>query len=137
MPAARVPLTFHLTKVSPAERAIWERYRHLVEEAGPSEMVVTKSRIAFRAVSDANILVPADFGADEPVVVTRFGLAEGDHKPVFVDLLYPVSALKPHTAVKVADVGKRIDGKSTTRRGIKHADLLTAIAERDRKRATD
>lgn len=45
------------------------------------------------------------------------------------------TALKPHTAIKVADVGKRIDGKPATRRGIAHADLLTAIAERDRKRS--
>ncbi|MEU7176529.1 cell division protein FtsK [Micromonospora tulbaghiae] len=45
------------------------------------------------------------------------------------------TALKPHPAVKVADVGRRIDGKPVTRRGIKHADLLTAIAERDRKRS--
>jgi S-DNA-T family DNA segregation ATPase FtsK/SpoIIIE len=47
------------------------------------------------------------------------------------------TALKPHRAVKVADVGRRVEGKATTRRGIKHTDLLTAIAERDRKKATD
>ncbi|SNY52036.1 FtsK/SpoIIIE domain-containing protein [Paractinoplanes atraurantiacus] len=47
------------------------------------------------------------------------------------------AALKPHTAIKVADVGRRVDGKSVTRRGIRHADLLTAIAERDRKRSVD
>ncbi|GAA0439398.1 cell division protein FtsK [Actinoplanes capillaceus] len=47
------------------------------------------------------------------------------------------AALKPHTAIKVADVGKRIDGKQATRRGIRHADLLTAIAERNRKRSAD
>ncbi|GIJ81425.1 DNA segregation ATPase FtsK/SpoIIIE, S-DNA-T family [Micromonospora phaseoli] len=45
------------------------------------------------------------------------------------------TALKPHPLVKVADVGRRIDGKPTTRRGIKHADILKAIAERDRKRS--
>ncbi|MFJ5667607.1 cell division protein FtsK [Micromonospora chalcea] len=45
------------------------------------------------------------------------------------------TALKPHPLVKVGDVGRRIDGKPTTRRGIKHADLLKAIAERDRKRS--
>jgi S-DNA-T family DNA segregation ATPase FtsK/SpoIIIE len=47
------------------------------------------------------------------------------------------AALKPHTAIKVADVGKRIEGKPVTRRGIKHADLLSAIAERNRKRSAD
>ncbi|MEV4768859.1 cell division protein FtsK [Micromonospora humida] len=45
------------------------------------------------------------------------------------------TALKPHPLVKVGDVGRRIDGKPTTRRGIKHTDLLKAIAERDRKRS--
>ncbi|GII26494.1 cell division protein FtsK [Planosporangium mesophilum] len=47
------------------------------------------------------------------------------------------TALKPHPLVKVADVGRRIDGKATTRRGIKHTDLLAAIAERNRKQAAD
>ncbi|WP_436537176.1 cell division protein FtsK [Actinoplanes sp. HUAS TT8] len=47
------------------------------------------------------------------------------------------AALKPHPAIKVADVGRRIDGKPVTRRGIKHTDLLSAIAERDRKRSKD
>lgn len=31
------------------ERALWDRYAELVASAGPSEMVVTKSRIAFKA----------------------------------------------------------------------------------------
>lgn len=34
--------------------------------------------------------------ADEPVVATRFGIARGEAAPVFLDLLYPVSTLKPH-----------------------------------------
>jgi flagellar motor switch protein FliM len=62
------------------------------------------ARIAFRAVTDGNIAAPADLAADEPVVVTRFGVAQGEHKPVFVDLLYPVSALKPHGASLTAKV---------------------------------
>ncbi|KXK61075.1 cell division protein FtsK [Micromonospora rosaria] len=45
------------------------------------------------------------------------------------------TALKPHPLVKVGDVGRRVDGKAVTRRGIKHTDLLKAIAERDRKRS--
>ncbi|WP_433302279.1 cell division protein FtsK [Actinoplanes sp. CA-030573] len=47
------------------------------------------------------------------------------------------AALKPYPAIKVGDVGRRIDGKSVTRRGIRHANLLAAIAERDRKRSSD
>ncbi len=49
MPAERIPLEVHLDAMTPEERAIWDRYVELVEAAGPSEPVVTKSRIAFRA----------------------------------------------------------------------------------------
>jgi hypothetical protein len=49
MPAERVPLAVHLDPLTPAVRALWYRYVELVDAAGPSEMVVTKSRVAFRA----------------------------------------------------------------------------------------
>jgi hypothetical protein len=49
MPAERVPLGVHLDPLTAEERAMWDRYVELVEAAGPSEMIVTKSRIAFRA----------------------------------------------------------------------------------------
>lgn len=45
------------------------------------------------------------------------------------------TALKPHPLVKVADIGRRIDGKAVTRRGIRHADILAAITERDRRKS--
>ena len=41
--------------------------------------------------------------ADDVIVATRFGIARGSAKPVFVDILYPVASLKPHT---VALTGK-------------------------------
>jgi hypothetical protein len=49
MPAERVPLDLHLDAMTPAERTLWDRYVELVEAAGPSEMIVNRSRIAFRA----------------------------------------------------------------------------------------
>jgi hypothetical protein len=49
MPAERVPLEIHLDPLGPDERGLWDRYFELVEAAGPSEMIVNKSRIAFRA----------------------------------------------------------------------------------------
>lgn len=49
MAAPRVPLEVHIDPLSPGERALWERYAELVAAAGPSEMIVNKSRIAFRA----------------------------------------------------------------------------------------
>ncbi|WP_341209484.1 flagellar motor switch protein FliM [uncultured Sphingomonas sp.] len=41
--------------------------------------------------------------ADEVVIATRFAIARGTAKPAFVDILYPVATLKPHT---VALTGK-------------------------------
>lgn len=38
----------------------------------------------------------ADFDGDDAVVVTRFGIAAGAAKPTFVDIIYPVVALKPY-----------------------------------------
>ena len=70
------------------------------------------TRIAFRAEGSLNYAQPAEMSGDDPVVVTRFGIAEGDHKPSFVDILYPVSALKPHTAslmVKVHDKPEEVE----------------------------
>ena len=49
MPAPRVSLDAHLDPLSPEERALWDRFAALVADAGPSEMVVTKSRVAFKA----------------------------------------------------------------------------------------
>jgi hypothetical protein len=49
MPAERVPLEAHLQAMTSDERALWDRYVELVEAAGPSEMIVNKSRVAFRA----------------------------------------------------------------------------------------
>ncbi|WP_205302878.1 cell division protein FtsK [Nonomuraea montanisoli] len=43
------------------------------------------------------------------------------------------SALKPY-GVAVGDIGRRIDGKAVTRRGIRFDDLTSAIAERNRRR---
>jgi Domain of unknown function (DUF5655) len=49
MPAEHVPLEVHLQAMTSDERALWDRFVELVEAAGPSEMIVNKSRIAFRA----------------------------------------------------------------------------------------
>lgn len=46
----------------------------------------------------------AAFEAEELVVVTRFGLARGEAAPAFLDLVYPVATLKPHTAALTGKV---------------------------------
>ena len=49
MPAERVPLDVHLDAMTSGERALWDRYVELVEAAGESELIATRSGIAFRA----------------------------------------------------------------------------------------
>jgi hypothetical protein len=49
LPAPRVPLDVHLDPLSDEERALWDRFATLIAGAGPSEQVVTKSRVAFKA----------------------------------------------------------------------------------------
>ncbi|WP_294057146.1 FliM/FliN family flagellar motor switch protein [Sphingomonas sp.] len=69
-------------------------------------------RIGFRATTVMVLGAPPELPGDEAVVITRFGLADGDRKPVHVDLLYPASALKPHSAalaVKVHDDGDEVE----------------------------
>jgi hypothetical protein len=47
--APRVPVEVHLDPLRPEERMLWDRYSELVAAAGPSEMIVNRSRIAFKA----------------------------------------------------------------------------------------
>jgi hypothetical protein len=49
MAAERVPLEVHLDPLGAEELAIWAAYVKLVNAAGPAEMIVNRSRIAFRA----------------------------------------------------------------------------------------
>ncbi|MES2055739.1 MAG: flagellar motor switch protein FliM [Pseudomonadota bacterium] len=46
---------------------------------------------------EANPALIQGLESDDPVVVTRFGIGSGNAKPVFLDLVYPVATLKPHT----------------------------------------
>lgn len=59
------------------------------------------SPIAFTPVRvEGSAATLPDIDPDDAVIATRFGLASGgtgaNAKPVFVDILYPVAAMKPH-----------------------------------------
>ncbi|MDB5694833.1 MAG: flagellar motor switch protein FliM [Sphingomonas bacterium] len=56
--------------------------------------------------------------ADDAAVVTRFGLAGGTGSPVFVDILYPVSALKPHAATLTGKVLDKAEPDPAWRSGL-------------------
>jgi flagellar motor switch protein FliM len=68
------------------------------------------SRIAFQPLAaEGGAATPPAMDGDDAAIVTRFGIAQtgsaqtgtaqksgADAKPVFVDILYPVAAMKPH-----------------------------------------
>lgn len=63
------------------------------------------ARIEFACIDNvAPLTVVPEIDASEPMVFTRLGVAAGDAKPHWIDILYPVSALKPHTPSLTAKV---------------------------------
>jgi flagellar motor switch protein FliM len=46
---------------------------------------------------EANPSLLADLDGDDAMVVTRFGIAVGTDEPRMLDIIYPVTALRPHT----------------------------------------
>lgn len=58
---------------------------------------------------------------DDAVVVTRFGIAAGTARPVFLDLVYPVTALKPHGASLTGKVHKTAEPDPAWRTGLTRA----------------
>ena len=55
------------------------------------------ARIDFRPGHvEANAALLAGIDGDDAMVVTRFGIASGAGKPVFIDIVYPIAALKPY-----------------------------------------
>lgn len=46
---------------------------------------------------EANSSMVTGVDGDDPVVITRFGIGKGHGKPIFIDIVYPVAALKPYT----------------------------------------
>ncbi|WP_174279820.1 FliM/FliN family flagellar motor switch protein, partial [Sphingomonas bacterium] len=52
------------------------------------------------------------------VIVPRFGLSVAAATPVFVDLLYPVAALKPHAATLTGKVLDKADADPAWRQGL-------------------
>jgi flagellar motor switch protein FliM len=46
--------------------------------------------------AESNPAMLGGLDGDDALVVTRIGIAAGNAKPIFIDLLYPVTALKPY-----------------------------------------
>ena len=73
---------------------------------------------------EANAAMLHGMDGDDATIVTRFGIAAGSAKPVFVDLLYPVAALKPHgTALTGKVVAKTAEPNAAWRSGLTRAAM--------------
>jgi len=86
------------------------------------------TRIGFRALG-TGIAAPAE-AANEPVIVTRLGLAINDGKPVHLDLIYPVSALKPHAPAITAKVVPDAEPEPLWRTGLTRAVMAVKLPVR-------
>lgn len=114
---------------SPAAEALVSRIGGAM--AGPLDTAWEPlAKIGFKPAGTMHQSAP-DLGNDEPVVVTRFGVAEGEHKPVFVDILYAVAALKPHTMALNAKVhDKPIEVEPQWRSGLTRAVMGVSLEVR-------
>jgi flagellar motor switch protein FliM len=82
-----------------------------------------------RVEANAAMLHGAD--GDDAMIVTRFGIAAGSAKPVFVDLVYPVAALKPHgTALTGKVVGKSAEPDAAWRARLTRAAMTVRFPVR-------
>lgn len=73
---------------------------------------------------EANPAMLGEIDADDAVIVTRFGIAAGPAKPVMLDIVYPVAALKPHgTALTGKVVGKSAEPDPAWRTGLTRAAM--------------
>lgn len=83
---------------------------------------------AGRVETNAAMLPGLD--ADDAVVVTRFGLAATGKAPVFVDILYPVAALKPHAATLNGKVLDKAEPDPAWRAGLTRAAMAVRFPVR-------
>ena len=65
-----------------------------------------------------------------PAAVTRFGIAAGDAQPQFVDILYPVAALKPHGATLTGKVLDKAEPDPVWRNNLTRATMAVRFPVR-------
>ena len=67
---------------------------------------------------EASAAMLQGFDAEEAAVATRFGLSAGGAAPVFIDILYPVAALKPLAATLTGKVLDKAEPDPAWRQGL-------------------
>ncbi|HEY0624278.1 FliM/FliN family flagellar motor switch protein [Sphingomonas sp.] len=79
----------------------------------------------------APLSVVPEIDAGEAMVVTRLGVAAGEAKPQWIDILYPVSALKPYTPSLTAKViGGEPEPEPEWRNGLTRAAMALRLPVR-------
>ncbi len=72
-----------------------------------------------------------EIDGNDALVITRLGVAAGDAKPHWIDLLYPVAALKPYTPSLTAKViGGEAEPEPEWRSGLTRAALAVRLPVR-------
>jgi flagellar motor switch protein FliM len=89
-------------------RAAWEPLARIDFEVGHPE-------------ASAAMLPGID--GEDAAIVTRFGIAAGDAAPVFLDLLYPVPAMKPHGPSLTGKVLDKAEPDPAWRNGLTRAAM--------------
>ncbi len=107
------------TEFSPAADAMAQRIARAVATplAAAWEPLTRVSFQAERAETNA------DIDHDDAVIVTRFGIAAGEAQPQFVDILYPVAALKPHGATLTGKVLDKAEPDPVWRNNLTRATM--------------
>ena len=74
--------------------------------------------------AEANASLLGDIDGEDALIVTRFGIAKGNGKPVFLDICYPVQAMKPHgTALTGKVVAKAAEPDAAWRNALTRAAM--------------
>lgn len=74
--------------------------------------------------------IAAGIDGDDAVIVTRFGVASGEGKPDFVDIVYPVAALKPHGGPLTGKVLDKAEPDPAWRTGLTRAAMAVRFPVR-------
>ncbi|MGP7796812.1 flagellar motor switch protein FliM [Sphingomonas sp. CLY1604] len=106
-PAAEAMVAKIGTTIAAPLRAAWEPL---------ARIDFTPARVEVNAA-----MLSAD--AEDAMIVTRFGLAAGEDRPVFIDLLYPVTALKPHAPTLTGKVLDKAEADPAWRNSLTRAAM--------------
>ncbi|WP_445191207.1 flagellar motor switch protein FliM [Sphingomonas sp. Tas61C01] len=105
------------TEFSPAAEAMMARLGAMI--ATPLRAAWEPlTRIDFKPTRVETNAAMLSIDAEDAMVVTRFGIAAGTAKPIFLDLLYPVAALKPHAPTLTGKVLDKAEADPAWRTGL-------------------